>query len=191
MAKVETLADFWDCEIEHSEIGQSRVSDHLLYMIRRSASRFNLTNLDVEYALRNMALDQAIHSEREIGDRILDFSDGSRLGLIAMDAGTAAGSSRVMKPAEYGVRSRIRGGEPYIHGHTRRAWYWTKLRGLDRELVWEATGKPSPRDGLWVRRFCNQGCGDQVVWTRRISAGTEMPHCPTCLSPANFGWATP
>ena len=191
MAKIETLADFWDCEIEHSERGQSQVNQHLLYIIRRNAGRFNLTNLDVEAALRDMATEQAIHWEWEINDKALDFNDGSRLGLIAMDAGTAAGSSRVMQPGEYGVRSRIRGGEPYIHGYTRKAWYWTKFRGLDRQLVWETTGKPSPKDGLWVRRFCNQGCGDQVVWTTRISAGTAMPHCPTCLSPANFGWATP
>lgn len=191
MLKVETLADFWDCEIEHSEIGQNRVSDHLLYMIRTRAGRFNLSNLDVESALRDMALGQAVHREWEIGDRVLDFCDGSRLGLVAMDAGTAAGSSRVMEPGESGVRRRVRGGQPYLPGRTRTAWYWTKVHGLDRQPAWEVTGKPCPKDGLWVRRFCNRGCGDRVVWTERMFAGTEMPRCSTCASPANFGWATP
>ena len=62
----ETIADFWDCEIEHSERGQSQVNQHLLYIIRRNVGRFNLTNLDVEAALRDMATEQAIHWEWEI-----------------------------------------------------------------------------------------------------------------------------
>ena len=187
----ETIADFWDCEIEHSERGQSQVNQHLLYIIRRNAGRFNLTNLDVEAALRDMATKQAIHWEWEINDKVLDFNDGSRLGLIAMDAGTAAGSSRIMKPGESGARRFIRGGLPYIHGHTRTAWYWTRISELNRNLTWGITDNPCPLTGVWVRRLCNQGCADLAVYTQRITAGTNMPPCPTCKSPTNFGWATP
>ena len=191
MPEIKTIADFWDREIECSERGQKWVSDHLLYIVRRSWGRFNLRNLDVEQALRDMALEQAVSWEWEVGDRVLDFADGSRLALVAMDAGTMAGSSRVMEPGEGGVRRVVRGGRPYVHGRTKTAWYWTKSSGVDRELLWEVTGEACPKDGVWVRRFCNLGCGDREVWMERMSAGAVLPRCVNCKSRANFGWATP
>ena len=33
-----------------------------------------------------MAVEQAVSVERDVGDRLLAFTDGSRLGLWAMDA---------------------------------------------------------------------------------------------------------
>ena len=193
MPDIKTIAEFWDCEIEHAEAKQRWVSGHLLYIISNNAGRRNLTKLDVEAALIDMAVKQAVDIVWEIGDRILDFADGSRLGIVAPAAGTMAGSSRVMKPGERGLRSEIRGDRPYVHGITRTAWYWTK-NGKNYgkpDLVWAATGTSCPEDGLWVRRFCNRGCGDTAVWAERLFAGDEMPFCADCGSRANYGWATP
>ena len=193
MPEILTIADFWDCEIEHAEVKSRWVSDHLLYIIRKEAGRFNLSKLDVETALTKIAEGQAIAIQRETGDRLLDFLDGSRLGLMAPAANTAAGSSRVMEPGESHVRGKIRGWRPYIHGSTRTAWYWTangKQYGKP-ELVWAVTGTPCPKDGLWVRSLCDLGCGDRKVWAERITEGTDMPHCADCGSRANYGWATP
>ena len=72
------------------------------YVIINKAGRRNLTKLDVEAALIDMAVKQAVDIIWEIGDRILDFADGSRLDIVAPAAGTMAGSSRVMKPGERG-----------------------------------------------------------------------------------------
>ena len=126
MPEITTIADFWDCEIEHAEVKQRWVSEHLRYIIGRKTGRWNLTNLAVEAALIDMAIEQAVSIEWEVGDRLLDFADGSRLGIVAPGAGTMAGSSRVMAPGETDLRSTVRGGHPYIHGTTRTAWYWTK-----------------------------------------------------------------
>ena len=193
LLEITTIADFWDCEIEHSEAKKSWVSEHLLYIIARKAGRWNLTKLEVERSLKDMAVEQAASTNSEAGDRLLDFADGSRLGLVAPAANTMAGSSRVMAPGESYLRSTIRGGRPYLHGITRTAWYWTK-NGKSygkSELLWAATDIPCPKDGLWVRRFCDKGCGDRAVWTERLMAGTKMPHCEVCRSRANYGWATP
>ena len=97
MPEIKTIADFWDCEIEHAEVKRSWVSEHLRYIISKNAGRRNLTKLDVEAGLIAMAVEQAVGIAWEIGDRILDFADGSRLGIVAPAAGTMAGSSRVMK----------------------------------------------------------------------------------------------
>ena len=193
MLEIRTIADFWDCEIEHAEARKRWVSDHLLYMVEAQAGRRNLSKLDVEIALRDMAVEQAVSAKREVGDRYLTFTDGSQLGVGALDAGTWAGSSRVMAPGENSLRHSIRGGRPYIHGKTRTAWHWTKNGKTfgKPELLWAATDTPCPKDGLWVRRFCNLGCGDKEVWAERITAGTVMPPCGTCCSRANYGWATP
>ena len=193
MPEIQTIADFWDCEIEHSEAKSRWVSDHLLYIIHKEAGRLNLTKLDVESALKKMALEQAVAVQWHIGDRLLDFTDGSRLGLVAPAAGTMARASRVLEPGESSIRSKIRGGRPYIHGTTRTAWYWTgngKHYGKP-DLVWAVTETPCPKDGLWVRRLCDLGCGDRGIWAERITAGTDMPRCANCSSRANFGWAIP
>ena len=193
MLEINTIADFWDCEIEHAEAKKKWVSEHLLYIIGRKAGRWNLRKLDVEAALKRMAVEQAESIECEIGDRLLDFADGSRLGLVAPAAHTMAGSSRVMAPGESNLRSTIRGGRPYRHGITRTAWYWTKNgKSYGKpEVLWAATDTPCPKDGLWVRRCCDNGCGDREVWEERLTAGTKMPHCAVCRSRADYGWATP
>ena len=129
----------------------------------------------------------------EIGDRILDFADGSRLGIVALAANTMAGSSRVMEQGERVLRVKVRGGHPYDHGITRTAWYWTKNGKTygKPDLIWAATGTTCPKEGIWVRRFCDKGCGNRSVWAKRLTEGTDMRYCADCGSPANYGWASP
>ena len=193
MPEINTVADFWDCEIEHAEAKMRWVSDHLRYIIYRKAGGSNLTKLSVEASLIDMAVAQAVNIEWEVGDRLLDFADGSRIGIVAAAAGTMAGSSRVMEPGEYGLRTHIRGNRPYIHGVTRTAWYWTKNGKTygKPELVWAVTDTACPKNGLWVRRFCEKGCGDKAIWAERLTSGTNMLHCADCRSRANYGWAAP
>ena len=193
MLPINTTADFWDCEIEHAEAKKRWVSDHLLYIIGRNAGRWNLTKWDVVAALKEMAVKDAVHMQWEIGDRIVDFADGSRLGLAAPGAHTMAGSSRVMEPGEVGLRYKVRGNRQHDTGVGGTAWYWTgngKSYGKS-ELVWASTDTLCPNDGVWVRRFCDNGCGNRAVWTKRLLCGTKMPHCEDCGSRANYGWATP
>ena len=193
MPEINTIAEFWDCEIEHAEAKKRWVSEHLRYIIGRNAGRWDLTKLDVEAALKDMAVEQAVGIQWEIGDRLLDFTDGSRLGLAAPGAHTMAGSSRVMAPGEVDLRDKVRGNRPYRHGVTRTAWYWThngKSYGKP-ELVWAPTDTLCQNNGVWVRRFCDKGCGDKSVWVERLTKGTKMPHCADCGSRANYGWAMP
>ena len=56
MPEIKTIADFWDCEIEHAEAKKRWVSEHLPYIIGRNAGRGNLTKLDIEVALMDMAV---------------------------------------------------------------------------------------------------------------------------------------
>ena len=102
-----TIAEFWDCELEHSEAKQSWVNEHLLQVIRRTLGTNAPRNLDVEAELRKMAESQAIQTEWAINDKILTFEDRSRLALVAMDANTMKGSSRVMAPDEQNIKTRI------------------------------------------------------------------------------------
>ena len=193
MPNIGTIADFWDCEIEHTEARRGWVNDHLMYIIGTNAGRWNLTKWEVVAALKELAIGQASDFEWDIGDRILEFPDRSRLGIVAAGAGTMAGSSRVMEPGERSVRSAIRGNRRYRHGVTRTAWYWTKSGktfGKPTE-VWAITEKACPKDGLWVRRICERGCSDREVWAQRFSVGASLPYCSECGSRANFGWATP
>ena len=193
MPVVTSTADFWDCEIEHAEAKKRWVNEHLLYIIETKAGKRNLMKLQVEAALLEMALEQAVRVEWETGDRILDFADGSRLGIVAPAAGTMAGSSRVMQPGERGLRWYIRGGRPYLHGKTPTAWYWTtngRTFGKSATL-WAVTDSPCPKDGLWARRVCDRGYSDKAVWEQRLTRETPMPRCANCGSRANYGWATP
>ena len=194
MTRPETIAAFWDCEIEHSEAKQKWVNEYLLFVIRRTLGKNVPPNLDVEAQLRNMAESQAVHTERDIGDKILTFEDGSRLGIVAMGAGTMKGSSRVMAPEERNVRAKVRNGQPYIHGTTRTAWYWTRNGKTYGKTTPEtaATGDKCPRSGRWVRRFCNKGCADHEVPPMiRLTEGEIVGQCTTCRSNAVWGWATP
>ena len=105
MPEIQTVADFWDCEIEHAEAKSRWVSDHLLYIIHKEAGRLNLSKLDVEKTLKKMAVEQAVAIQWENGHKVLEFSDGSRLVLVAPAANTMAGSSRVMEPGESSIGS--------------------------------------------------------------------------------------
>lgn len=193
MPEIRTIADFWDCEIEHSEVKSKWVNEHLLYIIYTEAGRRNLTKWDVESALRKMAEEQAVTAEWDNGHRLQTFSDGSRLGLVAPGAGRMGGSSRVLEPGESSIGSKIRGGRPYIHGSTKTAWHWTRngKQYGKADLVWAVTGTPCPQSGLWVRRFCDLGCGDRQVWKERFAERTTMPYCADCRSSVTYGWATP
>lgn len=193
MLPIESIADFWDCEIEHAEAKKSWVNEHLLYIISTRAGRWNLSKVEVESELAAMAMTQAVKTEWDIGDRILTFEDGSRMGAVAPGAGTMAGRSRVMEPSGRGVRDVIRGNRPYIHGSTRSAWHWTRNgKELGKPApIYELTGIACPKTGLWVRRICERGCSAREVWAVRLDKGTSLPHCPECGSRVNFGWATP
>ncbi len=194
MIEPKTIAEFWDCEIEHSEAKQSWVNEHLLHVIRRTLGTNAPRNLDVEVQLRKMAESQAVQTEWVINDKILTFEDQSRLALVAMDANTMRGSSRIMMSGERDVRSQVRNGQPYIHGTTRTAWYWTrngKTYGKARPST-AATGERCPRLGRWVRRFCAKGCADREVPQKiRLTEGEPIDRCTTCFSDAVWGWATP
>ena len=109
MPAIQTIADFWDCEIEHAEVKSRWVSDHLLYIICNNAGRRNLSKLDVEKALKIMAVEQAAPIQWENGHKVLEFSDDSRLVLVAPAANTMAGSSRVMEPGESSVGLIVQG----------------------------------------------------------------------------------
>ena len=190
MLEISSVAEFWDCEIEHAEAKKRWVNEHLLYIICMNAGRWNLRKLEVEKALRNMAIEQAVQTQWEIGDRLLYFTDGSRLGLAAIDANTMAGSSRVMasrrsQPQKQDSR------QPAI-----RAWNHPNGMVLDpqREKLWEIRIGMGiyeftlvPKDGVWVRRFCPGNCGSKAVWTERVGDGTAMPYCADCGAGATYG----
>ena len=189
-----TIAEFWDCEIEHSEVKQRWVNQHLLVVIRRTLGAKVPRNLDVEDQLRKMAENQAVHTERQTNDKVLTFEDGSRLALVDMGAGTMEGSSRVMSPGDRNVREKVRNGKPYRHGITRTAWYWTrngKTFGKTPPPT-ATTGEKCPRSGRWVRIICHKGCADnEVPALSFLTQGEPLGRCPTCLSEAVWGWATP
>ena len=106
----------------------------------KGGGKLNLTKSAVERALKDMAVEQAVYIEWEVGDRLLDFVDGSRLGITAPGANTMAGSSRVMAPGESGLRTSVRGNRPHLNGVTRTSWYWTKTG--------KSYGKPEAGEGL-------------------------------------------
>ena len=189
-----TIAEFWDCELEHSEAKRSWVNEHLLQVIRRTLGTNAPRKLDVEAELRRMAESQAFKTEWATNDKILTFEDCSRLALVAMDANTMKGSSRVMAPGEQNVRAKVRNGKPYIHGKTKTPWYWTRNgKTYGKTLPPTATtGDDCPKSGHWVRRFCNNGCADyEVPPMIPIAEGALIGECTTCRSNAVWGWATP
>ena len=96
-----------------------------------------------------MAVEQAVYIEWEVGDRLLDFVDGSRLGITAPGANTMAGSSRVMAPGESGLRTSVRGNRPHLNGVTRTAWYWTKT-GKSYGPDWTKAGASRYRSQMSV-----------------------------------------
>ena len=112
-----TEAELWDRRLERLEWLAATAEDELGDII-------NLEKvMDLLFEVRKAAQDQAIKSEWQIADRVLTFADNSRLLLIAGDANTAAGDSRVLRPTdETETRLQLRDGSPYEHGSTRYSW---------------------------------------------------------------------
>ena len=126
MPDVTTIAEFWDCEIEHCYVKMRWTNPILLNAICDKLGTRAPRKLGVLYELRKMAESRAREIEQHIGDKILTFEDGSRLAIVAFDANTMEGDSRVMEPGETNIRAKVRGGKPYRHGITKSAWHWTR-----------------------------------------------------------------
>ena len=78
---------------------------------------------DLLWEIRDVVVKDAVNVEWQTADRVLTFNDGSKLLLIAGDANTAAGDSRVLRPTDRTqTRMQIRDGSDYQHGITQHAW---------------------------------------------------------------------
>ena len=107
----------WDRRIERAEWLLQTAYDELGHIIDKEKA------MDFLMETRKAALGDAVSSEWQIADRELTFSDGSKLLLIAADAGTAAGDSRVLRPTDQTqTRTQVRDGSSYQHGITESAW---------------------------------------------------------------------
>ena len=126
MPNIITIADFWDCEIEHCEVKLKWTNPVLLDMVAERLGRKVPRKWDTVRELCRMAESRAVSFQWDRNDKILTFEDESRLALIPLDANTMKGSSRVMGPGDLTVRSNVRGGKPHIYGITKTAWHWTK-----------------------------------------------------------------
>ena len=126
MPEVTTIAEFWDCEIEHCYAQMRWTNPILLDAIRDKLGTLAPRKLSALYELRKMAESRAKEIEPDRGDKIVTFEDGSRLAIVAFDANTMEGDSRVMEQGETNIRAKVRGGKPYRHGITKSAWYWTR-----------------------------------------------------------------
>ena len=118
MSEPMTKAELWDRRIERVEwLVES--AEHDLGEVIDFEKAFDLWS-----KLRTEVLEDAVRVEwSSPADRDLTFSDGSMLLLIAGDAHTAAGGSRVLRPAdrERG-RMQVRDGGTYQHGTNQKAW---------------------------------------------------------------------
>ena len=116
-----TQAQMWDRRIERAE-----------WLWATSGELGKIIDSDEAFELvmqtRTHAVADAVSITWGIADRVLEFADASRLLLIAADANTAAGDSRVIQPdettsvASVGGRSILRDGSPYVHGTTHYSW---------------------------------------------------------------------
>ena len=112
-----TEAELWDRRLERLEWLTATAEDELGDIIDLEKA------MDRLFDVRTAALEHAVKSEWQIADRVLTFADGSRLLLIAGDANTAAGDSRVLRPTDVTeTRMQLRDGTPYEHGTTRGSW---------------------------------------------------------------------
>ncbi len=125
MPSINTIAEFWDSEIEHCDAKLRWTNPALLDIACEKLRTKALRKLDVIRELRKMAEGRAVEWEWNKNDKILTFEDGSRLAIIAFDADTMKGDSRVMEPGETFIRCKVRGGKPYSNGITKSAWHWT------------------------------------------------------------------
>ena len=111
-----TTAELWDRRIERAE-----------WLWATSEELSEVIDYDEAFALlwklREQVVEDAEEVEWQIADRVLTFADKSRLLLIAGDANTAAGDSRVIYPSQSNeTRCVLRDGSSYLHGMTRYSW---------------------------------------------------------------------
>lgn len=110
-------AMLWDRRIERAEWLCETALNELGHIIDKDKA------MDFLFETRKAALEDAVDVKWQIADRELTFSDGSKLLLIAADAGTAAGDSRALCPSdETQTRMQVRGGGRYHHGTNQKAW---------------------------------------------------------------------
>ena len=110
-----TQAELWDKRIERAE-WLTVTSEELPEVVNGEKA------LDLLVQVRGAAAAAASGGIEQLSaDRALTFGDGSRLLLIALDAGTAACQSRVLQPGEPPLRN-LRDGSPYRHGITTQSW---------------------------------------------------------------------
>ena len=192
MPEVNSIAEFWDREIEHCEANISWVNQGIRQVVRAELGKSNPTGSEVMDKLREIARANATTIHPDLNDEILTFEDGSRLAIIAPGANTMAGSSRVMGENEQFVRNNVRGGIPYSNA-VHNAWYWTengKKRG-NQEKTSATTGQECPETGSWVRQSCQRNCSLPRVQVEWVEKGNSMPKCQKCSSLASFKWAMP
>ena len=117
MAEEITKAEQWDRRIERAEwLIASAYGDLGLVVDEDKA-------FDLLWKIRDSVVKEAVNVEWQTADRVLTFTDGSNLLLIAGDANTAAGNSRVLRPTDRTqTRSQLRDGSDYQHGITQHAW---------------------------------------------------------------------
>ena len=118
MSEAMTQAMLWDRRIERAEWLLETAYNDLGHIIDEEKA------MDFLMETRKAALEDATSSfERQTNDKVLTFSDGSKLLLIAADANTAAGDSRVLCPSDRTqTRRLVRGGGEYQHGTNQKAW---------------------------------------------------------------------
>ena len=119
MSETMTKAELWDRRIERAEWLIESAYHDLGDVIDKDKA------FDLLTATRDEAVEDAVNVsfEGQIADRVLSFSDGSKLLLIALGADTAAGDSRVLRPTDRTqTRIQVRDGSSYQHGITKNAW---------------------------------------------------------------------
>ena len=117
MSETITQAKQWDRRIERAEWLIASAYHDLGNVIDQDKA------FDLLWETRDAVLKDAVKVEWQSADRELTFADESKLLLIAGDAGTAAGDSRLLRPTDWTqTRTQVRDGSSYQHGITEHAW---------------------------------------------------------------------
>ena len=112
-----TTAELWDRRIERAEWLWVTALEELGDVVDADEA------FELLQKMRQQVVEDAKKVEWQIADRVLTFADGSKLLLIAGDANTAAGDSRVIYPNQLNdLRTQLRDGSRYVHGTTRYSW---------------------------------------------------------------------
>ena len=186
----QTMAEFWDYQLERAELGSKYVSHILVDFVLANNGR--TSKYDIQAQLKELAVSQAAEVVFHGGDRVLTFEDGSRLAVVAGGANTMVGISRVMEPGEHDVRGKVRGGRPCLHGKTRSARFWTRkenMENLDIPVI--KSGDICQKPGLWVRMFCSGKCANPGTGLTHMESGEPAGRCSDCSMNASYGWACP